>query len=561
MLIVKNRLSSAEDVHTIDECLARDLDQGIWWRQVLSILCGPYWDRLVSVYVSMIGAVPCSCGGHYFLLVVYLSADSVVMLPIHPIYGELGLVLVEISVPAWTTFISVIHLPEQVDRYKLIITYLLQLPRSLSCHWRHDSTKMITQQKSILGRERKATAVVRPNAVGSPDVLIAPTIERPMRSLAFLPFLKESIYTALMEMICVHTLMLLVLSPKSRKLNPISVVPMPQPFFVCRAGSAINFDSHHAWFVVYIAACLADDASLVRPDDAPTSTADAAGRAEDPVLLTSLSAQLDRCYSEYSDGWRGLSLPRKGTDVDLDWIIPYGSTALGMSKPACPSEACEESGRSEEGVLREAYEKVNGVPLINGTITLDRSVKAYGATKQQLIEEYESELFCCYNLHVVDSILLVWLALKPAGETALYPLDSALDPAGSHRTIGVLPFAESAAGGLNSLMPGRYLLLARLYATATGLQFPYLSVSSVGTDHDVVRGYGSGKDLLKKVRLMRMPDTKKSGMVNNFTKKFMVYRLTILLVGYEEVASPEQNGYRLSNLTFVAGKSESLPVR
>ncbi|GJU65158.1 hypothetical protein Tco_1246993, partial [Tanacetum coccineum] len=31
------------------------------------------------------------------------------------------------------------------------------------------------------------------------------------------------------------------------------------------------------------------------PDDAPTTTADAAGRAEDPALLTSLSAKIDRC--------------------------------------------------------------------------------------------------------------------------------------------------------------------------------------------------------------------------------------------------------------------------
>ncbi|GKC79132.1 hypothetical protein Tco_1129906, partial [Tanacetum coccineum] len=34
--------------------------------------------------------------------------------------------------------------------------------------------------------------------------------------------------------------------------------------------------------------------SPVRPDDAPTPTADAAGRAEDPALLTDLSAKLDR---------------------------------------------------------------------------------------------------------------------------------------------------------------------------------------------------------------------------------------------------------------------------
>ncbi|GJY67279.1 hypothetical protein Tco_0469517 [Tanacetum coccineum] len=35
--------------------------------------------------------------------------------------------------------------------------------------------------------------------------------------------------------------------------------------------------------------------SPVGPNDAPTPTADAAGRAEDPTLLTSLSAKLDRC--------------------------------------------------------------------------------------------------------------------------------------------------------------------------------------------------------------------------------------------------------------------------
>ncbi|GJT50124.1 hypothetical protein Tco_0976281 [Tanacetum coccineum] len=35
--------------------------------------------------------------------------------------------------------------------------------------------------------------------------------------------------------------------------------------------------------------------SPIRPDDAPTPTADAAGRAEDPALLTGLSAKLDRC--------------------------------------------------------------------------------------------------------------------------------------------------------------------------------------------------------------------------------------------------------------------------
>ncbi|GKC57194.1 hypothetical protein Tco_1084792 [Tanacetum coccineum] len=47
-------------------------------------------------------------------------------------------------------------------------------------------------------------------------------------------------------------------------------------------------DDTHAWWN-------STEESPVGPNDAPTPTADAVGRAEDPTLLTRLSAKLDRC--------------------------------------------------------------------------------------------------------------------------------------------------------------------------------------------------------------------------------------------------------------------------
>ncbi|GJT74953.1 hypothetical protein Tco_1041678 [Tanacetum coccineum] len=101
--------------------------------------------------------------------------------------------------------------------------------------------------------------------------------------------------------------------------------------------------------------------SPVGPDDAPTPTADAAGRAEDPVLLTSLSAKLDRCMGQIGEmgkRWTdntvmGMHLAAEGDvdiqdDVDLDGLSRMASAALGHDQPVVPSEDVEE--REEEEV-------------------------------------------------------------------------------------------------------------------------------------------------------------------------------------------------------------------
>ncbi|GJZ09892.1 hypothetical protein Tco_0544175 [Tanacetum coccineum] len=129
--------------------------------------------------------------------------------------------------------------------------------------------------------------------------------------------------------------------------------------------------------------------SPVGPNDAPTPTADAAGRAEDPTLLTSLSAKLDRCMGRIDSLETELGTSKKimggailtlvsrvkklertvkqlkaarfvgdapategdvdlQADVDLAGLSRMASEAMGHDHPAVPSEGIEE--REEEEV-------------------------------------------------------------------------------------------------------------------------------------------------------------------------------------------------------------------
>ncbi|GJR74256.1 hypothetical protein Tco_0086621 [Tanacetum coccineum] len=125
------------------------------------------------------------------------------------------------------------------------------------------------------------------------------------------------------------------------------------------------------------------------PADAPTPTADAAGRAEDPVLLTSLSAKIDRCMGRIDSLETELGTSKKimggailtlvsrvkklertvkqlrtarlvgdapategdvdiQDEVDLEGLSRMASEAMGHDHPAVPSEDIEE--REEEEV-------------------------------------------------------------------------------------------------------------------------------------------------------------------------------------------------------------------
>ncbi|GJT14072.1 putative ribonuclease H-like domain-containing protein [Tanacetum coccineum] len=134
--------------------------------------------------------------------------------------------------------------------------------------------------------------------------------------------------------------------------------------------------------------------SPVWPDDAPTPTADAAGRAEDPALLTDLSAKLDRCMGRIDSLETELGKSKKimggailtlvsrvkklektvkqlretrlvvdasaaegdvdiQDDIDLDGLSRMASTALGHDQPAVPSEDVEEQAEEEVPLRRK----------------------------------------------------------------------------------------------------------------------------------------------------------------------------------------------------------------
>ncbi|GJS05227.1 xylulose kinase-1 [Tanacetum coccineum] len=178
--------------------------------------------------------------------------------------------------------------------------------------------------------------------------------------------------------------------------EPIIFGPQPRPDNYLEPEDLDNLlsmedDTTHGGFHVE---------SPVRPDDAPTPTADAAGRAEDPVLLTSLSEKLDRCMGRIDSLETELGTTKKimggailtlvsrvkklektvkqlrttrlvgdvpaaegdvdiQDDVDLDGLSRMASAALGHDQPAVPSEDVEE--REEEEVplrrKRSAYRR------------------------------------------------------------------------------------------------------------------------------------------------------------------------------------------------------------
>ncbi|GKD15213.1 hypothetical protein Tco_1199620 [Tanacetum coccineum] len=135
--------------------------------------------------------------------------------------------------------------------------------------------------------------------------------------------------------------------------------------------------------------------SPVRPDDAPTPTANAAGRAEDPALLTGLSAKLDRCLGRIDSLETELGMSKKimgggailtlvsrvkklektvkqlretrlvvdaspaegdvdiQDDINLDGLSRIASTALGHDQPAVPSKDVEEQEKEEVPLRRK----------------------------------------------------------------------------------------------------------------------------------------------------------------------------------------------------------------
>ncbi|GKB47343.1 hypothetical protein Tco_0898096 [Tanacetum coccineum] len=178
--------------------------------------------------------------------------------------------------------------------------------------------------------------------------------------------------------------------------EPIIFGPQPRPDNYLKPEDLDNIismedDTTHGGFHVE---------SPIRPDDAPTPTADAAGRAEDLALLTGLSAKLDRCMGRIDSLETELGKSKKimggailtlvsrvkklektvkqlretrlvvdasaaegdvdiQDDIDLDGLSRMASTALGHDQPAVPSEDVEEQEEEEVPLRhkRSAYRR------------------------------------------------------------------------------------------------------------------------------------------------------------------------------------------------------------
>ncbi|GJS10531.1 putative ribonuclease H-like domain-containing protein [Tanacetum coccineum] len=157
------------------------------------------------------------------------------------------------------------------------------------------------------------------------------------------------------------------------------VVPNPGLMYDWRPWPSVHAPSHYpaaqTWPANYIAPedrdnlnSMEDDTILggfheethAGPDDAPTTTADAAGRAEDPALLTSLSAKIDSKLERYTMVKQLRSARLVGDtpategdvdiqdEVDLEGLSRMASDALGHDQATVPSEDIEE--REEEEV-------------------------------------------------------------------------------------------------------------------------------------------------------------------------------------------------------------------
>ncbi|GJZ24659.1 hypothetical protein Tco_0562118 [Tanacetum coccineum] len=152
----------------------------------------------------------------------------------------------------------------------------------------------------------------------------------------------------------------------------------------------------------------------VGPDDAPTTTADAAGRAEDPALLTSLSAKIDRCMgridlletelgtSKKIMGGAILTLvsrvkklertvkqlrsarlvgdaPATEGDVDiqdavdLEGLSRMASEALGHDQTSVPSEDMEEREEEEVPLRRKSQDKSSILRLLRASFNAPSS--------------------------------------------------------------------------------------------------------------------------------------------------------------------------------------------
>ncbi|GJW36153.1 hypothetical protein Tco_0059073 [Tanacetum coccineum] len=193
--------------------------------------------------------------------------------------------------------------------------------------------------------------------------------------------------------------------------------------------------------------------SPIRPNDAPTPTADAAGRAEDPVLLTSFSEKLDRCMGRIDSLETELGTTKKimggcyfdTNDVDLDGLSRMASAALGPDQPPFPSRMWKAT-EEEEVPLRRKSDCLVAVPGTEKAPMPDLDIPAeFLAEDAQAMKRFEEEQASERLVQRLQAeILLVVVALILLVISYYHMAGSASFPICCGRRFRSSPFADSA---------------------------------------------------------------------------------------------------------------------
>ncbi|GJS12132.1 ribonuclease H-like domain-containing protein [Tanacetum coccineum] len=369
-------------------------------------LCGLYYV-MMSHYRSA-GSYPFLSGGFFVLMVVFIYAERVYvscllcMVPWMKFIHAAGVVyaaytsiyaagwcvslilLVGWSMPLVTWILLVVSIPAGVTITKMITTESLtwegkKVPRTSaisSAMWttlhRVRFNTMSLLSCLIIGQTNLGqSAVVRPYAAGARRKYLYTTFASPLLLLAMLLWRTNAAAHELLETLGTSVLTFshsgfLPMSLHLHLTRPLRPLSLRRPLVL-----DLNLDSWVYWSLRDLELPMEDDtthdgfhvASPGGPNDAPTPTADAAGRAEDPTLLTSLSAKLDRCLGRIDSLETELGTSKKimgGAILTLvsrvkklertvkQIITIMASEALGHDQPAVPSEDIEE--REEEEV-------------------------------------------------------------------------------------------------------------------------------------------------------------------------------------------------------------------
>ncbi|GJS20580.1 hypothetical protein Tco_0449212 [Tanacetum coccineum] len=209
------------------------------------------------------------------------------------------------------------------------------------------------------------------------------------------------------------------------------------------------------------------------PDDAPTPTADAAGRAEDPALLTSLSAKIEQCNgtdrlmelttnpSEDIEECEEEEVSRRhrGRVIDGQDRVLY-SCLCAFSSPRSTDVPSSRGYLENPGEARQRLEEEQAsarIPLarelLGADVNEDNFIERMTAIKERKKRALAELRYRALKVFHPLDLLLFWILLflntkarcsiDTTGTASTVPTSAAMDSAASRHELGISPFVDS----------------------------------------------------------------------------------------------------------------------